>query len=70
MIWAIMMMEVHNVKVVMKHVKLVMEAMLINAKAVKLIIIENFQLPLFVYASKDIMIIHPFNAINAILHGL
>ena len=53
----------------MKHVKLVMEAMPINANTVKLIIIGNFQLPLLVYASKDIMIIHNLNAINAIIHG-
>ena len=66
---AIMMMEVHNVKVVMKLVKLVMGAMPINARAVKLIIIGNFQLPLLVYARKNIMIIHRFNVINAIIHG-
>ena len=65
----IMMMEVYNAKAVMKHVKLVTEAMPINAKTVKLIIIENFQIRLLVYASKDIMIIHNFNAINAIIHG-
>ena len=69
MIWAIIMMEVHNAKAAMKHVKLVMEAMPINARAVKLIIIGNFQLPLLVYARKDIMIIHNFNVINVIIHG-
>ena len=65
----IMMMEIHNVQVVMKLAKLVMEVMPINARTVKLIIIGNFQLPLLVYARKDIMIIHRFNVINVIIHG-
>ena len=68
--WAIMMMEVQNAKAVRKHAKLVMEAMPINARAVKLYIIGNFQIHLFVCANKDIMIIHRFNAINVIIHGL
>ena len=67
--WAIIMMEVHNAKAVMKHVKLVTEAMPINARAVKLIIIGNFQIPLLVHARKNIMIIHNFNVINVIIHG-
>ena len=67
--WAIIMMEVHNAKAAMKHVKLVTEAMPINARAVKLIIIGNFQIPLLVHARKNIMIIHNFNVINAIIHG-
>ena len=65
----ILMMEVHmNVKVVMELAKLVMVAMLINALVVKLIIIWYFPI-LCVNASKDIILIHFFNAIYAMILG-
>ena len=66
----ILMMEVHmTVKAVIALAKLVMVVMLINALAVKKIIIENFRLLLLAHANKDIMIIHNFNAIHAMILG-
>ena len=66
----ILMMDIHmNVKAVIILAKLVMVAVLINALVVKKIIIGIFRLLSLAYASKDIMIIHNFNVIHAIILG-